>query len=267
MKLFKILSVQGSTTRSIFPPKPVELPEVPEWAGLDPWQELIRRLMLRGYTFEQAGWILQAWAYHAKADLNQLSRGVITYCQMMERNLPMPPTGPGVSFWPLVLLAAAVAAIGVAVYLWEDPEEDENYRRPGHPWVYLMSYNERLWQAEIKRVTGRGIGLYDRGGEYGDVLVAHDRNVPGSERGTDLFNFSGALVSEGRPLVFWHRFYWHAWVVFYCGLLDQVRPDIYVLREGGRDPYRQPNGWIRPGDQWGTLGYEGAWRGLGFWWM
>lgn len=267
MKLYKIVSIFGGHTRSVFPPKKVELPKVPEWADLDPWRVLVQRLMLRGYTYEEATVILQAWAYHAKYDLNQLSRGVIIYCQMMERRLPPPDVPKGVSYWPFVLVAAALAAIGLAIYLWEDPTVDDNYRKPGHPWVYLMSYRERLWQAEIKRVTGRGVGFYDRGGEYDNVLVAHERNIPGQEVGTDLFNFSGALVDEGRPLVFWHRFYWHAWTVFYCGVLEQVRPDIYILREGGRDPYKQRNGWIRPGDQWGTPGYEGAWKGFGWWWM
>lgn len=264
MKLYKIYRMIGDHSTSMFPPSKTEVPAPEQLAG-EPMMDLIRKLMLYGYTEQQARYIIQAWAAHAKFDLNQAARGVRVYCEMNMSQLPHPEAMAAVSFWPIVLTAASVAAVAAGLFLWVKLGVEQNAVFGGHPWAYVISYEERLWLAEILFVSLRGQAIYETYGDPLGSMVILDRRVRYVGYWLDQMWFYGSVVHEGRPTIFYHRYTWQLWEVSFCGVLTSMSPGLYRLREGGHDRFKPPGLWYRPGGRMGTPEYEGCW--LPWWWL
>ncbi len=262
--LYKIVLMCADHGVSVFPPEDQELPEPVDLAG-EPIRIMIRKLLLYGYTQSQAYHILSAWAYHAKYDLHQLPRGVRVYCEMCIKQLPVPIPPETVALWPFALVAAVAAAVYLGLYLWVTLDVEKGQRFRGHPWAYVMLYQERLWQGEILNVGYKQLGYYEQGGELGNVLVENKRNFMYIDRRLDMFMIYRRLVLEGRRLIFYHMYRFTWWAVFYCGVLTNIGDRLYKLREGGSDPYKPGGPWSRPGGRMFTPEYEGCWQE--FWWL
>lgn len=264
MKLYKILNVLGDHGVSVFPSEELELPPV-EYSAGEPMTDLIRQIIMRGYTEHEAYLMVQAWAYHAKTDLHQLARGVRVFCEMCVERIPvrMPPAEP--LTWMFIVTAAVAAAIALGLYLWVTLDQEINVRFGDHEWAYLMSYKERLWQGEIFVVGLKQRGIYEQGGDLGAVIVDHERNVGYVGRRDWIWLKPGAVVLEGRKVVFYHVYRLKGFWVYFCGLASEFASGLYRLREGGRDPYKPTGPWSRPGARWGRPEYEGCWRE--WWWF
>lgn len=264
MLLYKIVRLAGDHGVSVFPPEDRELEPAEDLAG-EPMQDLIDKLIIYGYSPVTARHIINAWAYHAKYDLNQLPRGVRVFCEMCMKQMAVPIRQPGPGFWEYVIQIAVAAALILALYLWVTLDVDENMIFPGHKWAYVMKYQERLWQGEIMWVSAGQEGIYERGADLGDVLVEHRRRDIHIDRWLDTMLFYGRLRLEGRRLIFYHEYRWIFFNVFFCGGLSNLGHGRYRLREGGNDPYKPRGLWLRPGGDWGTPEYEGCWQE--FWWL
>jgi len=264
MKLYKICRMIGDHSTSMFAPTTTEVP-TPEVMAGEPMMDLIRKLMIYGYTEQQAYYIIQAWAAHAKFDLNQAARGVRVYCEMNMSQLPHPEAIAAVSFWPIVLAVAAVVVVGAGLYLWVELGVEQDVIFSGHPWAYVMTYEEKLWQGEVYHVFPDGRAVYEKWPVPLGSMVILDRRVRYVGYYLDQMWFYGALVHEGRPTIFYHRFPWTLWEVCYCGVLESMSYGMYRLREGGRDRFLPPGPWYRPGGRIGTPEYEGCWKD--WWWL
>lgn len=265
MRLYKLVRLTGDYSVSIFAPKKIEVEPLERIAG-EPLGHWIALLKLMGYTAEEARELLVALAHHAKYDLNQTARGVRVYIDMILRKMWEASQPPHSIMWaPLILALAAFAAIAAAVWLWMELDSDGWRVSLAHPWAYVMRYNGRLWQAEILAVGPKERGVYELGPEFGEVLVSERRNLPTALGSLDEWGFFTSFLMEGRPIVFWHRSVWILWDVFFCGMCYEVGRNIYMLKEGGRDPYLPAGPWFRPGDRWGTPGYKGCWKP--WWWV
>lgn len=264
MKLYKIRSLKADHGVSVFPPEEQELPP-PEEAMAEPIRDLINNLMLYGYTEGQAYKILSAWAYHAKYDLNQTARGVRVYCEMCIQQLPKPvPTVPPV-WHALALLVAVAAAAALGLYLWVTLDKEIGVSFGSHPWAYLMSYQERLWQGEILNVGTRQMGYYEKSAEIRGTVLQHARGTS-KVGGRDWIWFVlGSLVLEGRRILFYHVYMISGFYVEFCGVMTNVGVGLYRLREGGDDRFKPWGPWSRPGGRWGQETYEGCWQQ--FWWL
>lgn len=262
MKLYKIGKLKADHGVSVFPPELQELPP-PEDAMAEPIRDLINNLKLYGYSEDQAYKIISAWAYHAKHDLNQAARGVRVFCEMCIHQLPkpIPPTPP--AWHGFALLVAIFAAVALGLYLWVTLDKEIGIPFPGHPWAYLMSYQERLWQGEILNVGSRQMGYYEQSAEIGGTVLEHARGKS-KVGGDDWFWFElGSLVLKGRRIIFYHFYMISGFYVEFCGVMTNVGVGLYKLREGGDDRFKPRGPWSRPGSRWGTAAYEGCW---GKWW-
>lgn len=264
MKLYKIHKLKADHGVSVFPPEEQELPP-PEELLAEPITDLINNLKLYGYTDQQARWILSAWAYHAQHDLNQTARGIRVFCEMAIRQLPrpIPPTPP---FWHgLALFVGVLAAAALGLYLWVTLDKEIGVPFGSHPWAYLMSYQERLWQGEILNVGYKQMGYYEQSAAIGGTVLEHAR---GSSRvgGDDWIWFVlGSLVLKGRRILFYHVYMISGFYLEFCGVLTNIGAGLYKLREGGDDRFKPWGPWSRPGGRWGAANYEGCWQQ--FWWL
>jgi len=264
MKIYKIRRLVGNHSKSMFPPKYYKPPPIEDFAG-EPLIDLQNALKLYGYTPEQTRNIILAWAAHAKYDLNFSARQIRLYCEMNIASLPRPEMAHPSIFWPMVLLAASVAAVGLALYLWVELDTEYNEVFGSHPWAYIATYNETVYIAEIFRVSAFGRPYYEIGATLGDCLVHAERNVGLLDEPIDRHWYNGALKHEGRPLIFYHRFLWSHWDVTYLGLGHEVANRIYRLRSEDPDPFAPERGWWRPGGRMYTSQYEGCWKD--WWWL
>ncbi len=264
MRLYKILRLVGDHGVSVFPPEDQELPPIEETAG-EPMSDIIRRIMLKGYTEHEAFLMVQAWAYHARHDLNQLARGVRVFTEMCAEQIPvrMVPAPP--IAWGIILGIAVLVALALGLYLWATLDVEKGRAFGTHKWAYVMRYEERLWQCEVLSVLANQEGIYEQGGYLGAVLARADREVWFAGVKADRFMFFRGLVLKGRRLVFFHEYRWIFWNVFWCGMLTNIGAGRYRLREGGYDPYKPRGLWLRPGGNWGEADYEGCWQKL--WWL
>lgn len=264
MKLYKLLRLRGDHGVSVFPPEDKELPVPEELAG-EPWSENFRKLRGLGYTDKQIGWMLSAWAYHAKYHLNQAEQGIrffVNRCVAETYAHKMPPEP---LFWGIVLGIAVIVAVGLGLYAWAVLDQEKGLTWLGHRWAYLMSYDERFWQAEIRFVAANQQGVYERGGAFGSVVWTHDRNVGGKERKDWIWLRSWRVVLKGRKLIFYHVYHFTGFYVHYCGLLTHLSSERYKLKQGGSDPFKPTGRWVRPGGFWGTPEYKGCWQE--WWWL
>ncbi len=264
MKLYKIIKMVGDHGVSVFPPEEKELPEPVDLAG-EPIAELIRKIMVKGYTQHEAYWAIQAWAYHAKYDLHQAAAGVRVFCELCAAEIPAKGVPPEPITWSIIIGVAVIAAVVLGLYLWVTLDKELNVTFGTHPWAYLMSYQERVWQGEILGVGYKQIGYYERSLLIVPNASSHD---VGSSRvgGRDWFWFwPGGLVFEGRRILFYHFYRITGFYVEFCGVMTHVGAGLYKLREGGDDPFKPWGPWTRPGGRWGTPEYEGCW--LEFWWL
>lgn len=264
MKLYKILAVLGHHAVSVFPPEEQELPESEEMAG-EPITRLIRQIMVKGYTNHEARLAIEAWAYHAKYDLNQAARGVRVYCEMCAAQIPLKPPIAAPWFWGVVLAVAAIVAVALGLYVWAVLDPDYNVNFGTHPWAYLMMYEEHLWQGENFTVGWRQRGYYELGGDFGLSVDRVDRNVGGERRKDWIELRPGSLWLEGRKPILYHVYRFTGFRCYFCGVLTEVARGLYKIREGGGDPYKPRGPWSRPGTRWGTPDYEGCWQR--WWWL
>lgn len=264
MKLFKILNVAGNYGVSVFPPEDVERPPPEELAG-EPMGDLVRKIMLKGYTEHEAYMAVQAWAYHAKFDLLQAARGVRVFCETCVARIPLKALPAEPLAWGPIILVAVAAAIFLGLYYWPLLERQYNLRFGTHPWAYLMSYEERLWQAEILNVGSKQFGYYEQGGDLGGVAVGHDRGVGGRKFKDWFWIAAGSLVLEGRHPILYHVYAITGFYVHFCGVGTHIGSGLYKLREGGDDPFKPWGIWSRPGGRIGTPEYSGCW--VKWWWL
>lgn len=264
MKLYKLIKLVGDRGISVFPKEGMDLPEPVDLAG-EPMRVLINQLQLYGYTEEQARWIISAWAYAAKENLNQGPRGVRVFCEMCLRQLPkpIPPAPP--PYWILAALVACIAAVALGLYIWVTLDQEKNITFGGHRWAYIMSYEERLWQAEILNVGTKQMAYYEREGEFGEVVLRHDRDVGGARFRDVILLKPGRVWLAGRRYIFYYEYRFTVFFVHYCGLLTHLGYGLYKLRLGGDDPYKPVGPWSRPGGRWGTPPYAGCWQD--WWWF
>lgn len=264
MKLFKILNVVGNRGVSVFPPEDQDMPPAEDMME-EPIGRLVRQIVTKGYTAQEAHLAIQAWAYHAKYDLNQAPRGVRTFCEMCVREIPVKGFPAPPVFWGAVVAVAVLAAVALGLYVWVALDQEYNVRFGTHPWAYLLSYNERLWQGEILNVGYRQEGLYEQGPSFGSVLQRQQRGAS-RVRGVDWFWFRpGALVLEGRKVIFYHVYQITGFKVSFCGVMSKFGYRLYKLRSGGYDRYKPRGPWTRPGGRFGTPEYQGSW--VRWWWL
>lgn len=264
MILYKILQVRYDHGVSVFPPEDKELP-APEDAMAEPIRDLINNLKLYGYSEDQAYKIISAWAYHAKHDLHQTARGVRVFCEMCIRELPRPAPLTPPPWYGLALLVAVIAAVALGLYLWVYLDDELAVTTGGHPWAYLMRYQEHLWQGEILNVGYKQIGLYERGGDFGLSMESHDRGVGRYPDKDWIWITPGRLDLRGRRLIFYHVYRIRGFYLRFLGVLTHLGYDLYKLREGGEDRYKPRGPWSRPGGRWGKEDYEGCWQK--WWWF
>lgn len=264
MLLYKLLRTVGDYSCSVWPPAERVVEPVEVLAG-DPLVELIGKLTMYGYSERQARLIIVAWAAHAKYDLNQGPQGVKVFCEMCMRRLPRPEALATVEFWPVILAAAAVAAVAAAIYLWINLGHEAGQIRIFPEGVYVMRYGERLWQAELLMVSPKQIAVYERGFDFDGRLVGIERNVYFIQRPCDNLMWYNTYVLEGRDMGLWKRISYFMWIAYFCGKLTHVTGSLYRFDEPGKDPYARPGPWIRPGGRHGTKEYDGFWQGS--WWL
>lgn len=264
MKLYKIIKLKADHGVSVFPPAEQELPPVEETAG-EPMSDIITRIMIKGYTGEEARLAVAAWAYHAKYDLNQAAVGVRVFCEMCAAEIPLKdPISPQPFYW-IMLTVAIAAAIALGLYLWVTLDKEIGVEFPGHPWAYLMTYEERLWQGEILNVGYKQLGYYERSAEIGGRVLDHARGRS-TVGGSDWFWFVlGSLVLKGRRVIFYHYYMISGFYVEFCGVMTNIGVGLYKLREGGDDRFLPSGPWTRPGGRFGAEDYEGCWQE--FWWL
>lgn len=264
MKLYKILKMVGDHGISVFPPEDQELPPPVDLAGT-PIEIMIRNLIVKGYTSQEAYWMITAWAYHAKHDLNQLSRGVQVFCEMCVRDCPprAPVTEP--IAWFLVLTVAVLVAAALGLYVWAVLDQDINVTFPSHEWAYAMTYNERLWQAEILNVGTEQRGYYEHGVSMGYVVSSHDRGVGGQHDRDWIWLKRGRVILEGRHPILYHVYRFTGWHVQFLGVCTRIGNRVCKLRQGGYDPFLPRGPWSRPGGRRYTPTYRGCWQE--FWWL
>jgi len=284
MKLYKVVRYHYDHSVSVFEPEPLDpLPYMgndhkllydqirrimlePGWIVPDPVPagDPIRRLVLQlkqyGLTEAQGYKVVSGWAHHAKYNHNQSPRGVRIFCEMALAKLPRPEMLPDTRIYPFVLLAALTAAVIGALYLWIKLDDEQNLVTSGHEWMYLMTYEERVWIAEVLKTNKYGRGTYEHWGDLGDGLVWVERNSLFIERILDKIWFNHSLIIQGRPTVFYHRFSFSHFDAFYCGRLFEYAPNRYALEKTDNDPYLPGRSWSRPGGPMGTPEYEGCWR-------
>lgn len=264
MKLYKLLSMRADHGVSVFPKRETEMPP-PEEIMAEPIHDLIRQVMGKGYTEQEAYLAVQAWAYHAKADLHQSARGVRIFCEMCAREISARPLPPEPIAWTLIILAAVIAAIALGLYLWVVLDKDVNVLFGGHEWAYIMRYEESIWQAEIVAVSNTQVGYYEKGGPFGSVITSETRNIRGVF-GRDWFEFAPFTVFlEGRKLIFYHVYDFRGFNVQFLGFMVNVGFGLYKLKPEGIDPYKPTGFWRRPGGPWGTPEYDGCWKQ--WWWL
>lgn len=262
MKLYKIIRMVGDYGVSVFPPEEKELPPVEETAG-EPMTDLIQKIVAKGYTEHEAYWAVQAWAYHARYDLNQAARGVRIFCEMTAKQIPFKEIPAEPITWGIIIGVAVIAAVALGLYAWVVLDQELNVTFGSHPWAYLMTYQERVWQGEILNVGYKQEGYYEQSVPLDVPVSDYDR---GSSRvgGRDWFWFwPGGVVLEGRRIIFYHFYRLTGFNVEFCGVLTNIGSRLYKLREGGDDPFKPRGSWSRPGGRWGTPEYEGCW---GEWW-
>jgi len=264
MKLFKLVRLVGDHSKSMFEPEFYKPPSIEVMAG-EPMTDLINRLVFWGYTPYQAQMCIQAWAAHAKFDLNQAPRGVRVYCEMCMSSMPKPGEFAPQYFWPIVIAIAAIAAVGLALYLWVELDTEMFAHFGAHPWAYVATYQQRMYIAEIISVGPRGTPTYEIGASLGNVIAWHEWGASYVDRWLDRLHFYMALKHEGRPTIFYHRFLWHHWDGAYLGLMYPIGPRLYRLKGNPGDPYAPGELWYRPGGRMYTPQYEGCWKD--WWWL
>lgn len=264
MILYKIVRVVFNHGVSVFPTEETVMPPAEQIMG-EPVLDHVRKLVFLGYAEKDAYWIVQAWAYTAKHELNQDARGIRVFMEMCLRRAPVLvefPPEPKLQFAMAVGIAVAVA---LALVLWVYLDKEFGVVSMAHEWAYVMRYGDCLWQGEILYVTPQQTPVYEIGGEFGTVLQGHERNLHYLERPLDVFYFLGSLVLKGRRLLFWHEYQMGYWDVSFCGVLTHITAERYRLRERGEDPYKPVGPWWRPGGLWGTPEYQGCWQE--WWWL
>jgi len=266
VKLYKILNVVGDRGISVFPPAEQVLPTVTESAG-EPLSELIRKIVQKGYTYEEAYHALQAWSYHAKHDLHQFAAGVRFYCEYCVRELPLkiPTIPPEPVLWGVVLLVAVIAAVALALYVWAVLGQELNIRFGTHDWAYLMSYQERFWSGEILNVGHMQEGVYEQGFLFRDPVVRHTRGEPGMPRRDWIWFKPGDVTLEGRRPILYHVYRVSGFYLFFCGVMSKFGHKTYKLRKGGNDPFKPTGPWMRPGEMMDMPDYRGCW--VPWWWF
>lgn len=264
MILYKIVRMVGNHGVSVFPTEETVMPPAEQIMG-EPVLDHVRKLVFLGYSEHDAYWIVQAWAYTAKYELNQDARGIRVFMEMCLKKAPIHVEFPPDPRWHFAALVALVAAVALALVLWVYFDKEYGLTFAGHPWAYVMRYGENLWQAEILYVTPEQTPVYEIGGDFGPVLMWHDRNATFLKRPLDILGLGGRLVLRGRRLLFWHEYQWTWFEAFFCGVLTHITAERYQLREHGHDPYKPVGPWWRPGGLWGTPEYAGCWQE--FWWL
>ena len=262
MKLYKILYFVGNHGVSVFPPEGEPLPPVPDIAG-EPMLDIIKKVVIKGYTNQEAYWAVQAWAYHARYDLNQTAVGVRVFCEQCAAEIPVRFEGAPFWTWELVIVVAVAAAIFLGLYVWAVLGQEYNVRFGTHDWAYLMRYESRLWAAEILNVGRRQEGMYEESFSFGDVIARSTRDFQHVKGRDWIWLKPGSVVKEGRRVLFYHVYQVLGFYCYYCGLMNNVGNELYKLREGGSDPYKPVGIWSRPGGRWGQPDYAGCW---GEWW-
>lgn len=264
MKIYKILGVYYNHGVSVFPTEDQDLPESEDIAG-EPIGEFIRQIMMKGYTEHEAWVAVQAWAYHAKFDLNQTANGVRTYVGMCVREIPLKGMPPEPILWGLIALVASIVAVALALYVWVLLDQEFNLVTQGHEWAYVMTFANRIWAAEVLNVGYRQQGYYEQGGDFGVPVNRFGRGGGGEPR-KDWIDFSlPGIVVKGRRLIFYHEYQVIGFSAYFCGVGTKVGDRLYKLREGGDDPHLPWGPWTRPGGRMFTDGYAGCWKE--FWWF
>lgn len=263
MKLYKILKMRGNHGVSVFPPEEQELPDPDALAG-DPWAHNFRILRGLGFTDQQAGKALRAWAYHARYTLRQGPAGVrrfVEHCVRETTQQAVPPPSIG---WGLVVLVAVLVAMALGLVLWVYLDQEINIIFGTHPWAYVMIYNERLWQGEILNVGSEQRGYYESGALFGGVVADHAYGSSGVGGKDWLWFKPGSMTLQGRRLIFYHVYWLTGFYVEFLGVLTRLNVSLFKLQEWGHDPYLPRGPWSRPGGRWGQEDYEGCWQEF-FW--
>lgn len=264
VKLFKIKMMAYNHGVSVFPPETQTLPPIEETAG-EPMLDIIRKIMQKGYTEHEAYLAIQAWAYHAKFDLNQLARGVRVYCEKCASEIPFKEIPKEPITWTLIAAVASLAAVALGLYVWVVLDQEYNLRAWGHEWAYLMTYEERIWQAEIFNVGRKQEGMYERQVVFPGWISEHRRDPNPRIREDQLWCRGWCVNLEGRHPILYHVYQVTGFWVYFCGVMHAVGSSFYKLNKGGDDPYKPRGIWTRPGGRYGTSEYDGCWKK--WWWF
>jgi hypothetical protein len=264
MKLYKVWILTGDRGVSIFPTE--DDPNVPPIeATAFPYKELLIELMKKGYSGDEVLKIFAAWFYYYQQVMKVYPTEVYEAVAEAIHEMPNRAPPPEPIAWAIVAAVAVAAAVVLGLYVWAVLEHKYDVAFGNHPWAYFMSYEERLWQGEIWGVSAKGVGLYERCGEFGEVISGVIRNI-GGEKGRDWIEFKpGRVVLKGRHPILYHEYRFIGCHVYFCGLLEQTAAGLYVLRKGGSDTFKPAGPWTRPGGFCGTPTYQGCWQE--WWWL
>lgn len=264
MKLYKLISIKGDRGVSVFPERDDPMPP-PEDLMADPISDMVRQIQMKGYTGKEAYLAIQAWAWHAKHDLLQGARGVRIFCEQCVREIPTKGIPAEPIAWGLIIVIAVIVAVALGLYLWVVLDRDMNFTFGSHEWAYIMRYQESLWQSEIKAVSDKQVGYYEKGGPFGAVVGGETLNL-GGEFGRDYVALKpGGIYLTGRRLIFYHDYQFRGFFMRFLGYTINIGMGLYRLKSEYSDKYKPRGFWRRPGGPWGTPEYEGCWKE--WWWL
>lgn len=254
MKLFKIVDMLGAHTRSALDPSG-NRPAPPEMFEMFEAKQIFLILTEQGFAAsEQYAW-MSAMFHHQWNVMglkpSQAWKVTLSAVEAMKKPEPFPLLTP-----PVIYFAVAFAAVVIVMVVF-NPTFTDDYKYKAPPTMYLMTYRERVWLAELHGISPEGVGYYQRGIDLGEVLLAHQQNHPFTFGNIDRLFFLGTHTPMARKLLIFHIFQWWWWDCKYIGLMTQSHREVYKLRGGVKDPDLPLGPYQRPGGDIFTPEYEG----------
>lgn len=138
--------------------------------------------------------------------------------------------------WKFAGLVGVYAAISmIAVYY--SPDVVDFVMAETAPIRYIMRYRERLWMADLRRITDAGKPEYRCYALIGDVLIGEQRNVFYPLGRADRWDTGFTWVQKKSRFIHYESWSWSDVWVEYIGLMENLGGDNYSLKAGCVDPY------------------------------
>lgn len=259
MKLFYVDRFNYDLSNSLLPPrapKPAEVSQYKAGMAQRSGAEIVALFIRMGYKPFQAEHLYRAifnhyWydygirdVFHCNRLVNSWQKAYVAPAWEQVQAKPLAGLPPAAIYFAVVIGVIAVVVLLVA------PEFEEVYRWTPPGDLYLGTYREQLWWMALVGVSKRGVPHYRATGYEGNVITAQHYEYIVPPDATDILSFWGSMDFRCWKIPWFRSYRLQTAECTFVGLLREVAPNLYVLKNGYEDRFAPPGPMTIPTADW-----------------